>query len=131
MKKQQITKINSDTIIALANKDLNLYQKNEKSYLLLNWLKDELILLETEKKNTVQLSAKAFARSINILALLRERNLTKLTTEILDRNTIVINFKFDLTTLSNAERRRLNSEYDLNLEELTEDEIDETYAHLC
>ena len=129
MKKVEITPVNSETIIALAQKDLEKFQANEKSYRLINWLKDELILLEIHKKNTIQMNAKAFSRCINILALLRERNLNSLTCNIQDKDTVIITFSFDLTTLGNAERRRLNNEYDLNLEEITEDEIDETYAH--
>ena len=123
-------KINTETIQALARKDYESFQKNEKSYKLLNWFKDELILCQIHKKNILVIEPKALARVVNLLSLIRERNLTKCDITILDSSEAQIKFDFDLTTLNNAERRRLNNEYDLNLEELTEEEVDETYAHM-
>lgn len=123
-------KINTETIQALAKKDYDCFQKGEKSYKLLNWFKDELILCQIHKKNILVIEPKALSRVVNLLGLIRERNLTKCDITILDSSEAQIKFDFDLTTLNNAERRRLNNEYDLNLEELTEEEVDETYAHM-
>lgn len=128
--KKATQKIDSATITALAQKDYECYTKGEKSYKLLNWFKDELILCQIHKKNILVIEPRALAKVINLLGLIRERYLTKCDITILDSSEAQISFEFDLTTLNNAERRRLNSEYNLNLEELTTDEIDETYAHM-
>ena len=128
MKKSQ--KIETKTILALAEKDYSAFKAEQKSYQLFNWLKDELILCQVHKINCLLIEPKALSRIINILAVLRERNLNSLEINILDRENAEVIFSMDMTTINNAERRRLNSEFNLQLEELTEDRKDETYAHM-
>lgn len=129
MKKSQ-QRIDTETIVALAKKDYECFQKKEKSYKLLNWFKDELILCQVYGKKTLIIEPKALARVINILGLIRGRNLNKCIIEIVDSTEALVNFDFDLSTLDNAERRRLNNEWKLGLEEVTEDEVDRTYDHM-
>ena len=126
----KVQRINDDAIIALAKKDLEKYENKEKSYELLNWLKEELILRQINGLNVFVITANAFTKCVRLLALFRENNLTELTLSILDRDTIEVKFNFDLTTLRNSEKRFLNSKFDLNLEIETENEIDQTYAHM-
>ena len=114
----------------MAKKDLEKYENKEKSYELLNWLKEELILRQINGLNVFVITANAFTKCVRLLALFRENNLTELTLSILDRDTIEVKFNFDLTTLRNSEKRFLNSKFDLNLEIETENEIDQTYAHM-
>ena len=126
----KVQRINDDAIIALAKKDLEKYENKEKSYELLNWLKEELILRQVNGLNAFVITANAFTKCVRLLALFRENNLTELNISILDRDTIEVKFNFDLTTLRNSEKRFLNSKFDLNLEIETEDEIDRTYSHM-
>ena len=126
----KVQRINDDAIIALAKKDLEKYENKEKSYELLNWLKEELILRQVNGLNAFVITANAFTKCVRLLALFRENNLTELNISILDRDTIEVKFNFDLTTLRNSEKRFLNSKFDLNLEIETEDEIDQTYSHM-
>lgn len=128
---EKTTKTINDIIITLANKDLEAYKKEEKSFELFNWLKDELILQEINNKHTIVVNAKALARIINILSAIREKNLNSLSITMDDKETCKVKFSFDLTTLSNGERRRINSLYGTSLEEMTEDEEDLTYDHFC
>lgn len=129
--KKEIRKINEEVVIKLAKKDYDKLAKNEKSYELFSWLRDELIISETEKENVLLFTPKAFARIVNILARLRERNLDKCDVQILDRENIKLTFAFDLTTLTLYETRRVNQEYGLTIPEpkQEEDEDDEIFAH--
>ena len=122
--------LNSEAIIKLAQKDYAALAEGKKSYELLTWLKDELILRQIAKQNTLNIELKALTRIVNLLGFFRQDSLTKCDVSILDRALAQIKFEFDLCTLNNAERRRLNHTYNLTLEELTEDEEDETYAHM-
>ena len=131
MSKLLTQKIETATVLGLAEKDYSAFQKGEKSFELWSWLKDEMILCQVYKKNVLLMEPKALARIINVLGSLRERYLTKLDIQIYDSKSAQITFDFDLMTLNNAERRRLNSSYaGLNLEELVEEEPDMTYAHM-
>lgn len=127
--KKEIKVLNEKAIMEMANKDYDAYQKQQKSYVLLNWLKDELVLRQVAGEKKFGLTPKSLSRTINILSLLRERNLTALDIKVADRETCIVSFELDMTTINNAERRRLNSYYNLNLEDLDEGVSDETYAH--
>ena len=129
----KVKTIQTEVIETLSRKDYEKFQKNENSYQLYSWLKDELILCSIFGYSKLSVEPKALARIINIFASLRERGLVvKLNMNIKDSKTAMVDFELDLTTLDNRERRRLNQEYSslgVNLEEMTEDEIDETYNH--
>lgn len=128
---KKVQEIKTETITKLAQKDYDAYANKQKSYKLLNWIKDEMILCQVFNKTTLQIEPKALARIINILALIRERNLTKCDITILDGTSAQIDFKFDLTTLTNAERIRLNTTYEgVDLELVDEPEDDEIYDHM-
>ena len=124
-------KINSDAITKLAQKDYASYSKGEKSYELLSWLRDELILCQYHKKQVILIEPRALSRVVSLLGYFREKGeLTKCTVEILDSKEAQIKFEFDLTILKRVEVRRLNLEYNIHLEEPTEDKQDETYSHM-
>lgn len=127
---KKVQQIKTETITKLAQKDYDAFTKKEKSYALYNWVKDELILCQIHKKNILSVEPKALARMINLLSLLRQRNLTKCNIVIQDSENAQIEFDFDLTTLSNAERIRLNSTYDLDLELQDEPIEEEIYDHM-
>lgn len=121
--------INEKAIIELAKQDYDNFSKGKKSYKLISWVKDELILNQIDGVRTIVISPKALAKVINLLAFFREDGLTKCDISILDSTEAHIDFAFDLTTLSNAERLRLNGTYNVDLELRDEPDEDEIYAH--
>lgn len=129
-KTEKTQNISTETITQLQAKDLEKYNKGEQSFLLYNWLKDELILCQYYKVNRLIIEPKALAKIVNSLSSIRQRNMTKCEIKIMDTKTAYIDFVFDLDTLTNAQRYNLNSQYELNLEMKTEPEPDLTYAHM-
>lgn len=129
MKKQTTRKIEENVILTLAQQDYAEFQKGQKSYKLYNWLKTELIISNEENENKLLFSVKSLGRIVNILGMLRERNLEKCDVQILDRETAELSFKFDTTTLSNAEIYMLNQQYGLTIPENEKVEQDVEFAH--
>ena len=121
--------INEKAIIELSKVDYDNFAKGKKSYKLISWVKDELILNQIDGIRTIVISPKALAKVINLLAFFREDGLTKCDISILDSTEAQINFEFDLTTLPNVERLRLNSTYNVDLELREEPDEDEIYSH--
>ena len=126
----KVQRIDTTTIQALAKKDWDNYRRGNTSFELNNWLRDEMIMCQVAKTNTLLMDAKTLGRCTEALASIRQRIGTMMTIKINDTQECLVSFNLDLTLLTNGQRERLNREYDLNLEMVTEEEKDMTYAHM-
>lgn len=116
----RLNTLDEQTIIKSAQQDLDAYNKGEKSFEVMNYLKEELIINGyDEQTHYLKCSPKALNRIINPLSYLRQNLLSELVINILDTQTSVIKFKVDMSTVSNGYRRILNQNYGLNIEEIT------------
>lgn len=116
----RLNELDEKTIFEAAQKDLDAYNKGEKSFEVMNYLKDELVINGyDEQVHYLKCSPKALNRIINPLSYLRQNLLSELIINILDTTTAVVKFKVDMTTVSNGYRRILNQRYDVNIEEIT------------
>lgn len=115
MSKIKTFKMEEKSVLALANKDLTAFQAGKKSYELNNWLKDELVIhayLNGFKPIQFSTSCKAFQRLITLIGFYVESQLVKDSNiKILDRETVVVEYRVDLDELPNAYRRYLNQTY--------------------
>lgn len=126
----KVQTVSSETIAALSAKDWENYRKGNTSFELSNWLRDEMIICQTHKINTLLMDSKSLSRCASALAGIRQRIGTMMSIKINDTKECLVSFKLDLTLLTNGQRERLNREYDLNIELSTEEEKDMTYAHM-
>ena len=119
------------TILELAEKDLTALQSGTKSYELLNWLREEVILRKHFKKPLqFELEARSISKIIGTLSYLREKGLlTKCDISLLDTKAVKVKFDVDMLEVNNGERYRLNAKYNAGLEEIHEEKKDVTYAH--
>lgn len=139
-KQQNIFTIEENTVLALSKKDIDAYNKQQKSYELNNWLKDELVIrsaLNGFKELKFSTTCKAFARLVNNLGYFVEQNIvTKTSIKILDTKTVEVSYLVELDNLDNKYRRYLNLNY--NCVELpyikdgeTTDEFDTIQHEFC
>lgn len=120
MKKEiRLNTFNEKTIFEAAQKDLDAYNKGEKSFEVMNYLKDELVINGyDEQVHYLKCSPKALNRIINPLSYLRQTLLTELIINVCDTTKAIIKFKIDMSTVSNGYRRVLNQTYNLNIPEI-------------
>ncbi len=129
------------SVLALAQKDLTAYQAGNKSYELNNWLKDELVIhayLNAFKELQFKTSCKSFQRIVTLIGFFVESQIVKdVNVKVLDRESVVVNYRVDLDDLQNPYRRYLNQTYsdivempmkidEDNLEDI--DRIEHTFA---
>lgn len=129
-KTKKVQEIDTKTIEALQKKDIANYQKGNTSFELSNWLRDEMILCQLAGVNTLLMDSRTLSRCISALASIRQRIGTMMSITVNDTKECLVSFEIDLTMLSNAQRERLNKEWNLNIELSTEPKEDLTYAHM-
>ena len=120
MKKQQLTNLDETKILDAVQKDLDAYNKGEKSFELMNYLKDELVITGyDEQDHYIKCSTKVFAKTVNALSYMRQTLLSDLVIKIFDTTSTVIKFRVDMNNVSNGYRRVLNQTYGLAIPEIT------------
>ena len=130
MKKQQEKSL-EETIKELAEKDYKARQNDEKSFELLNFLKDQCFLGTYFKSESILLDVQTANRISFWVAWMKERNiLLKAMFEYQDTKNVKFSYRFNIDDLNNYERRRLNEYSGVTLEFITEDEKDRTYDHM-
>ena len=116
-KEKETFTLDEKSVLTLSQKDIDALNANKKSFLLNNWLKDELVIqayLHGFSETKCNCSVKVLQRISKLLGYYRESQILKYNhIEILDRDNVSISYKVDLDDLNNAYRRYLNQNYDI------------------